>query len=78
MLKDSISDIFEGVTGGKITDGWGHGKSYWKRPYALQKEAFAEMFEAMATGGERAEMMKEYLPGSYSFFKEEFNKVAKP
>ena len=43
-----------------------------------EKEAFAEMFEAMATGGERAEMMKEYLPGSYSFFKEEFKKIAKP
>ena len=78
LHKDSISDIFEGVTNGKIRDGWGHGSSYWKRPMALEKEAFAEMFEAMATGGTRLEMMKEYLPGSYSFFEKEFRKIAKP
>lgn len=78
LLKDSISDIFEGATGGKITDGWGHGKSYWSRPMALEKEAFAEMFEAMATGGQRAEMMKKYLPGSFGYFQKEFDKIAKP
>ena len=78
LLKDSISDIFEGATGGKITDGWGHGKSYWRRPMALEKEAFAEMFEAMATGGQRAEMMKKYLPGSFGYFQKEFEKIAKP
>ena len=75
--KSSISDIFEGVTGGKITDGWGHNKSYWKRPEQLQKEAFAEMFEAMASGGQREAMMNQYLPNAYDYFKKELNKIVK-
>jgi len=68
--NSNISDIFEGVTGGKIVDGFGHGVEYWKRPLVLEKEAIAEMFETMATGGARKEAMMKYFPNAYKYFKD--------
>lgn len=66
--NSNISDIFEGITNGKILDGYGHGLSYWKRPMQLEKEVVAEMFETMATGGVRKEAMVKYFPTAYNYF----------
>jgi hypothetical protein len=40
-----VSDIIDGMTNGQIDFGYNHSKSspdYWKNPYALQKETFAQ------------------------------------
>lgn len=66
--NSSVSDIFEGITNGKIVDGYGHGKNYWKRPKAVEKEAIAEMFEAMACGGKREAAMRKYFPSAFGYF----------
>lgn len=72
--KHSLSDIFEGATSGKCQDGWGHGKRYWKvRPTGLEHEAFAEFFSAEVVKAETPETLatlKEWLPESYSAFRE--------
>ena len=66
--NSSVSDIFEGVTNCKVVDGYGHGKNYWKRPQALEKEAIAEMFEAIASGGKREAAMRKYFPSAFAYF----------
>ncbi|MDY2756451.1 MAG: phage minor head protein [Candidatus Treponema excrementipullorum] len=66
--NSSVSDIFEGITNGKVVDGYGHGKNYWKRPKAVEKEAIAEMFEAMACGGKREAAMRKYFPSAFGYF----------
>ena len=66
--NSSVSDIFEGVTNCKVVDGYGHGKNYWKRPQALEKEAIAEMFEAIASGGRREAAMRKYFPSAFAYF----------
>ena len=66
--NSSISDIFEGVTNAKIVDGYGHGKTYWKRPQHLEKEAIAEMFEAFCVGGNRQAAMEKYFPTAFNYF----------
>ena len=75
--NSNISDIFEGVTNGKIVDGYGHGLSYWKRPKQLEKEAIAEMFETMATSGTREEAMEKYFPSAYRYFKSYIQELLK-
>ena len=71
-----LSDILEGATGGKIQCGIGHGKTYWKdRTYngladGLATEAFAEMIDSTFANPESLEMIKKYLPNSYSVFRE--------
>ena len=72
--KHSLSDIFDGATSGKCQDGWGHGKNYWEaKPTGLEREAFAEFFSAEVVKAETPETLatlKEWLPESYSTFRE--------
>jgi SPP1 gp7 family putative phage head morphogenesis protein len=74
--KADLSDILEGATDGKITCGFGHGKSYWKdRTYGgvkdgLATEAFAEMIDSTMSCPESLETIKKYLPKSYAIFEE--------
>ena len=75
--NSNISDIFEGVTNGKIVDGYGHGKAYWKRSGQLEKEAVAEMFETLATGGVRKEAMQKYFPNAYKYFESYIKELLK-
>ena len=76
MAYGDLSDILEGATGAKIQCGIGHGASYWKkRTYdgvsdGLATEAFAEMTSATFTNPESLEMIKKYLPKSYSVYEE--------
>ena len=75
--NSSISDIFEGITRGKIRDGYGHGSSYWERSFALEKEAIAEMFEAIASGGDRRKAMEKYFPSAFKYFEDKIKELLK-
>lgn len=70
--KADLSDILEGATGGKISIGFGHGASYWKKGGndALATEAFAEMLDSTMTCPKSLETIKKYLPDSYSVFQD--------
>jgi hypothetical protein len=71
-----LSDILEGATGAKVQCGYGHGAKYWKDRTVggiadgLATEAFAEMTDSTFTNPESLEMIKKYLPKSYSVYEE--------
>lgn len=69
-LHSAISDIYGGVTRNRIRGLYGHRLDYWKNlPNAVEKEAFAHMFEAsFDPTGKRAELMREFLPKSFALF----------
>lgn len=71
-LHSAISDIFGGATQLRVRGLYGHPKKYWEQlPNALEKEAFAHMFEAsFDPTGKRAELMQQYLPKSFELFKQ--------
>jgi SPP1 gp7 family putative phage head morphogenesis protein len=68
--RRSFSDILEGATKGDVQAGYGHGKSYWKDPSMVNKEAFAEMLSATFTNPVEIETFKKYIPESYKVFQE--------
>lgn len=71
IAKSDISDILEGATGAKISCGFGHGASYWKRDVEnLATEAFAEMLDSTMSNPESLKAIKKYLPKSYKIFEE--------
>jgi hypothetical protein len=67
-----LSDILEGVSGGRIKGGVGHGGAkYWKEKGNLSLEAFAEMFEISITKDtQQLEAIKSFFPESYEIYKE--------
>ncbi|GIO90748.1 minor capsid protein [Paenibacillus lactis] len=69
-LHSAISDIYGGVTRRRIQGKYGHSPKYWQQlPNAIEKEAFAHMFEAsFDPTGKRAELMREFLPKSFALF----------
>lgn len=79
MAYGDLSDMLEGATGGKISCGVGHGKSYWKTrgvDRALATEAFAEMTSATVTNKESLEVIKQYLPKSYEMYNDMLKDIA--
>lgn len=81
LAYGDLSDMLEGATGGKISCGIGHGKSYWGKVLGVDKalatEAFAEMTSATATNKESLELIKQYLPKSYAIYNDMLNEIAK-
>ena len=76
--KAEVSDIWEGATNGKVSDGWGHGKKYWKADSDhLSMEAFAEMFCAVINKPESLIQIKKYFPKSYKIFEEMIEEFVK-
>jgi SPP1 gp7 family putative phage head morphogenesis protein len=71
-----VSDIFEGVTKGKIYGYWGHGKAYWKS-HSPSCEAFAEMYSASVNNPESLGQIKKYFPESYKLFLEILEEAVK-
>lgn len=71
-LHSAISDIYGGVTRRRIQGKYGHSPKYWQQlPNAIEKEAFAHMFEAsFDPTGKRAELMREFLPKSFALFQQ--------
>lgn len=65
-----VSDIFEGLTNGKLVDGYGHGKSYWRRSQQVEKESIAHFFDALADGGKREQYISTIFIESYKIFKD--------
>lgn len=67
-----ISDMFDGVTNGKVHGFSTHSKNdinYWKKNEP-GIEAFAEMFDATINNPESLKRIQEYFPKSYEIFKE--------
>lgn len=67
--KHSLSDLIDGISKGKCSGNYGHRRSYWKNPGALEKEAFAHMFEASFDSGKYA-LMKQYFPNALAVFEQ--------
>lgn len=67
--KHSLSDLIDGISKGKCSGNYGHRRSYWKNPGALEKEAFAHMFEASFDSGKYA-LMKQYFPNALAAFEQ--------
>lgn len=67
-----LSDLAEGVTGGRINAGFGHGKAYWKGGLSdkVSIEAFAEFYESVTVNREQWEILKKYMPKSCELFEE--------
>lgn len=80
MAYGDLSDMLEGATGGKISCGVGHGKSYWSKVMgvdrALATEAFAEMTSATAENAESLAVIKKYLPKSYKMYNDMLKDIA--
>ena len=66
---NGVSDIIEGLSGGKCVGCYGHGAKYWRdrQGYGIQREAFAHMNEAAYLDGQR-EMMEKYFPTAFKRF----------
>lgn len=81
--KADLSDILEGATGGKISCGFGHGASYWKKRTVagvadgLATEAFAEMMDSTFACPESLASIQKYLPKSYKVFEEMLDELEK-
>lgn len=65
--KHSLSDLLDGISKGKCSGMYGHPRNYWTRPGALEKEAFAHMFEASFDSNKYA-LMKQYFPNALAEF----------
>ncbi len=68
-----VSDIWHGVTQGKVDSGHGHYDfDYWTRNGGvnLPKEAFAHMFRAIIQNPESLVAIKKYFPKSYGIFED--------
>ena len=64
-----VSDVYGGLTENKAQGSWGHSNEYWTRKYAVNREAFANMFEVSMGGDPEAlKHMKDMLPTAYEEF----------
>lgn len=64
-----VSDIFGSLTNCRCQGDWGHHYTYWQRDNTrVEKEAFANMFEASIGSTKKIEAMKKYFPSAYSRF----------
>ncbi len=66
--QSAVSDIFNGLSAGKIKGCGYHVSDYWT-PNRVSQEAFAHMFEAQFDAV-RYEEMKKYFPKSFKRFEE--------
>lgn len=67
--KHSLSDLIDGISKGKCSGNYGHKRSYWTNHGALEKEAFAHMFEASFDSG-KYNLMKQYFPNALAEFEQ--------
>ena len=69
VWTSGISDICGALTACRCQGDWGHSPEYWeKEPSRVEKEAFANMFEASIGDNKKLTMMKNYFPTAYSRF----------
>lgn len=68
-LYSAVSDLYGGASGNALRGHYGHAAAYWRRPAALEKEAFAHMFEASFDAvGDRRKLMETYFPTAFKLF----------
>lgn len=64
-----LSDIIGGMTDNKIVGKYKHDKKYWKKPYKLERETFAQLFTIAGNDDiKQLEVMQEYLPNTFKEF----------
>ena len=73
-MFNSISDLFGGMSRNRCLGNWYHRATYWKNPGALEKEAFAHMFEAQFSADKYA-LMQKYFPTAFAEFEKLLNGV---
>lgn len=68
--KSTVSDLIGGLTGNECIGAWGHWDDrYWNNYKALEKEAFAEFFEAsMGADALTVQYIREVFPRAYEEF----------
>lgn len=65
----NISDIFGSLTNCRCQGDWGHHYTYWQAdPTRIEKEAFANMFEASIGDEKKLQEIKKFFPKSYARF----------
>lgn len=52
---------------------YGHDESYWARPYSLESETFANMFEASMGDADKQKLLAKYLPNTWQVFEQLLN-----
>ncbi|MDE6589173.1 MAG: minor capsid protein [Oscillospiraceae bacterium] len=73
-MFNSISDLFGGMSRNRCLGNWYHKAPYWRDPGALEKEAFAHMFEAQFSADKYA-LMQKYFPTAFVEFEKLLNGV---
>ena len=79
LEQTDISDMFDGITNGKVYGCSAHSKSnpkYW-RTHEPGVEAFAEMFSATINNPNSLKRIKEFFPKSYEIFEEIMEEMLK-
>lgn len=66
-----VSDIFGSLTNCKCQGEWGHHYIYWQQDDSrIEKEAFANMFEASVGNENKCKAMKKIFPSAFSKFEQ--------
>ncbi len=66
-----VSDIFGSLTNCRCQGDWGHNPTYWSQDASnIEKEVFANMFEASIGSESKQDAMKKYFPTAYSKFEQ--------
>ena len=63
----AFQDVLEGLSNCKIRLRYGHGKSYWKKPYSINRESFAQLTrlitrEHIESEKRQLEFLRKYFP----------------
>ena len=67
--NSGVSDIFGSLTNCRVQGDWGHHPSYWKSDESkIEKEAFANMYEASIGDENKLKAMKHFFPSAYDRF----------
>ena len=74
--QHSVSDLFGGISGNQCVGRYRHKDLYWTKNGAVEKEAFAHMYEAQFDA-EKYELMKKYFPNALNEFEKLLNGVIK-
>jgi hypothetical protein len=76
---ENVSDIIDAMSDGKFyTDyyAWGHGKNYYRKGGAKEKETFANLF-SLQNDKESMELLRQYIPNTMKAFDERMLELAK-
>lgn len=64
-----LSDIMSGITNNEIKGKYKHNNKYWKKPYKLEREIFAQMFTTAGNDDlKQLEIFQKYLPNTFREF----------